>query len=78
MVTSRIRNLDAAVVEKLKAHAVEHERSLEAAPRAILAREAERATGAEVRVTAKLLARAGTRPGARSDSTARVREDRGR
>ena len=78
MVTITIRNLDEAVIEKLKAHAAEHGRSLEAELRAVLAREAERATRAELQATPDRIARAGTRPVAQSDSTDLVREDRER
>jgi plasmid stability protein len=78
MVTITIRNLDAAAIEKLKARAAEHGHSLEAELRAVLAREAERATRAELRATADRIARAGIRPVARSESTDLVREDRER
>ena len=78
MVTITIRNLDEAVIEKLKAHAAEHGRSLEAELRAVLAREAERATRAKLRTATERIARAGTCPVAQSDSTDLVREDRER
>lgn len=78
MVTITIRHRDELVVEKPKARGIAHERSLAAAPRAVLAREAERATRTGLRAAADHLARAGTRPGARSDGTDLVREDRER
>jgi len=78
MVTITIRHLDAAVIEKLKAHAAEHGRSLEAELRAVLAREAERATRAELQTATERIARAGTRPVAQSDGPDLVREDRER
>ena len=78
MVTITIRHLDEAVIEKLKAQAAAHGRSLEAELRAVLAREAERATRAELQATPDRIARAGTRPVAQSDSTDLVREDRER
>jgi len=78
MVTITIRDLDAAVIEKLKAHAAAHGRSLEAELRAVLAREAERATRAELQTAADRIARTGTRPVARSDGTDLVHQDRER
>ena len=78
MVTITIRHFDEAVIERLKAHAAEHGRSLEAELRAVLAREAEGATRAELQATAARIARAGTCPVAQSDNTDLVREDRDR
>jgi plasmid stability protein len=47
-----VRDLDAAVVEKLKAHAVHHGRSLQAELKAILEAQARQVTKAEARALA--------------------------
>ncbi|MFP4126904.1 MAG: hypothetical protein ACLFU0_09700, partial [Alphaproteobacteria bacterium] len=57
-------------------HAAEHGRSLEAELRAVLTRETERATRAELRAVTEGITRAGTPPGDQSDSTDLARGSR--
>jgi plasmid stability protein len=72
-----IRNLDDAVIEKLKVRARDHERSLEAEIRALLAAAAERPSRKSFIETARRIA-AMTPDVPQSDSTEIIREERDR
>jgi antitoxin FitA len=79
MANLTIRNLDDAVVEALKARAKQHNRSLEAEVRQILADEAERKRRLEERVARADRIAAMTPKGVKqTDSTDLIREDRER
>ncbi len=72
-----IRDLDEAVVEKLKKQAESNGRSLQAELKAILEAKAGQATKAEARaLAARIRRRIGTRP--QTDSAILLAEDRGR
>lgn len=77
MATLTIRNLDDAVVEKLKERARDNERSLEAEVRALLAQAAERPSSKKLRELAEKIA-AMTPDVPQTDSTDLIREDRDR
>lgn len=77
MATLTIRNLDDTVVEKLKARAKAHHRSLEAELRALLADAARRPSPEELRERAEHIA-AMTPDVPQTDSTKIVREFRER
>ncbi len=75
MANLTIRNLDDAVVAKLKARAKAHHRSLEAELRALLSEAAARPSREEFqRIAARI--RAMTPDGPQTDSTLLIREDR--
>lgn len=77
MANLTIRNLDDAVVEKLKARAKQNERSLEAEIRTILKNAAGRLTGREARALAERIS--GMTPDVpQTDSVELIREDRDR
>ena len=75
MATLTIRNLDDAVVEKLKARAKAHHRSLEAELRVLLIETASRPSLEEFRKEAERI-RAMTPNVPQSDSSLLIREDR--
>ena len=75
MANLTIRNLDDAVVEKLKARARTHRRSLEAELRELLTEAAAQPSRAEFHEIAARI-RAMTLPVPQTDSTAIIREDR--
>jgi plasmid stability protein len=77
MATLTIRNLDDAVVERLKQRARANDRSLEAEVRQMLTQGAERMSRAELVRRAEEMAER-TRGRIRGDSTDLVREDRDR
>jgi plasmid stability protein len=77
MANVTIRNLDDAVVDKLKARAKAHNRSLEAELREILAAAAQPAAAVDLRALAERIA-AMTPDVAQTDSTELLREDRRR
>jgi len=77
MATLTIRNLDEAVVERLKQRAAENDRSLEAEVRSLLVEGSERMTRAEMAARAKAMAER-TRGKIHGDSTDLIREDRDR
>lgn len=77
MANLTIRNVDDAVVTKLKSRADSNNRSLEAEIREILAQMAETPTPRQFRELAERIA-ALTPPGPQSDSTDLIREDRDR
>ena len=72
-----IRNLDDAVVAKLKARADSNNRSLEAELREILGQAAETPTSQQLKVIAERIA-AMTPDVPQTDSTLLIREDRNR
>ena len=72
-----IRNLDDKVIEKLKAQAKRHERSLEAEIRALLTETAERWSRQRFIETARRIA-AMTPDVPQTDSTELIREERDR
>ena len=77
MATITIRNLDDAVAERLRAQARRHNRSLEAGLRALLTDAAAAPPPADfARISQRIRALAG--PRRFGDSTALVREGRGR
>ena len=72
-----VRDLDTSVVEKLKARAAAHGRSLQAELKAILEAQARQATKAEARaLAARIRRRIGARP--QTDSGMLQAEDRER
>ncbi|MFQ6018914.1 MAG: Arc family DNA-binding protein [Kiloniellaceae bacterium] len=77
MANLTIRNLDDAVVEKLKARAKAHHRSLEAELRALLSEAASRPSREEFRKRAERIA-AMTPDAEQTDSTKIIREFRDR
>ena len=77
MATVTIRNLDEEVVEKLKARAKAHHRSLEAEVRALLSDAAERPSRGELRKLAERIAAMGPDV-PQTDSVELLREDRER
>ena len=77
MANLTIRNVDDAVVTKLKARADSNHRSLEAEIREILAQMADTPTPRQFRELAEHIA-ALTPPSPQSDSAALIREDRDR
>lgn len=78
MATLTIRNLDSAVVERLKARARDHERSLEAEVRSLLVQAAARLSGHEARSLAERIAAMTPEGVTQTDSAALIREDRNR
>ncbi len=77
MANLTIRNLDDAIVEKLKAKAKDNGRSLEAELRVLLTEVAERLSAEELRARAKRIA-AMTPDVPQTDSVKLLREDRDR
>ena len=77
MANLTIRNLDEAVVAKLKARADSNNRSLEAELREILGQAAETPTSQQLKVIAERIA-AMTPDVPQTDSTLLIREDRNR
>ena len=77
MASITIRNLDDKVIEKLKARAKQHERSLEAEIRVLLAETAEQWSRPRFIETARRIA-AMTPDVPQTDSTELIREDRDR
>ena len=77
MANLTIRNLDDAIVEKLKAKAKDNGRSLEAELRVLLTEVAERPSAEELRARAKRIA-AMTPDVPQTDSVKLLREDRDR
>ena len=76
MATLTIRNLDDAVVERLKKRAKDHERSLEAEVRAMLTRESERLSREEFIELAEKIAAMTPEGVEQTDSALLIREDR--
>ncbi len=77
MTTLTVRNLDEAVVARLKQRAREHGRSLESEVRDLLAHYANKPTPAEMKRLAQRIA-ATTDPARQTDSVDLLREDRSR
>lgn len=77
MPTLTVRNLDEALVARLRERAVEHGRSLEGEVRAVLAAYVDRPTAAEMRARAEWIA-AQTDPELQTDSVELLREIRSR
>lgn len=78
MASVTIRNLDDGVVEKLKAQAKTHHRSLEAELREILSTVARRASTKEWLAEADRIAAMTPKDRPQTDSTILIREDRDR
>jgi plasmid stability protein len=78
MASVTIRNLDDGVVEKLKARAKTHHRSLEAELREILSTVARRASTKELIAEADRIAAMTPKDRPQTDSTILIREDRDR
>ena len=78
MATLTIRNLDEKTVERLKLHARQNERSLEAEVRHILNNAAQTLTRKEFWARADAIAAMTPRDVAQTDSVALLREDRDR
>ncbi len=76
MATLTIRNLDDAVVDRLKTRARNNLRSLEAELRTLLTRAAERPTGEEAIALADRIAAMTPEGVEQTDSTRLIREDR--
>lgn len=76
MATLTIRNLDDAVVDRLKTRARNNLRSLEAELRTLLIRAAERPTGEEAIALADRIAAMTPEGVEQTDSTRLIREDR--
>ncbi len=77
MATLTVRNLDDALVTRLKECAAQNGRSLESEIREVLASYAERPTNAEMKQMAERIA-ARTDPSIQTDSVELLREDRWR
>lgn len=78
MATLTIRNLDDAVVDKLKHEAQANHRSLEAEVRDVLTRTVERPSRRELRALADEIAAMTPKDVVQTDSTLLIREDRDR
>jgi plasmid stability protein len=77
MATLTVRNLDDALIARLKDCASQHGRSLESEIREVLASYAARPTNAEMKRMAERVA-ASTDPSVQTDSVELLREDRWR
>ena len=78
MANLTIRNLDDAVVERLKKKAKDNERSLEAEVRTILKNAAGRLSGTEARALAERITAMTPKGVKQTDSAELIREDRDR
>jgi plasmid stability protein len=78
MPTLTIRNVDDEVVQRLKAQAKQHGRSLEAEAREILAQAAQKPTLSEFRERARRIAAMTPKDVKQTDSVELLREDRDR